>query len=231
MQIKDVFIMIKRVITLGLFTIFFAVSADAQVIDIAAIIKAAVDKVIKAVDLEIQRWQTQTIELQNAQKILENAMSQAELDSITNWVQQQQALYQEYYNELWQVKHVIADYNKVKSIVGLQEKILSEYHSAYALFKQDKNFTAGELSYMYNVYSGILSESSKNVSQLLLVVNAFVTQMTDEQRLQIIDNAAVNMQKNYNDLKLFNNQSIQLSLQRATENNDVETVKQLYGLQ
>jgi hypothetical protein len=84
---------------------------------------------------------------------------------------------------------------------------------------------------MYNVYSGILNESLKNVDQLLLVINAFVTQMTDGQRMNIINNASANMQKNYNDLKQFNNQNIQLSLQRGAENNDIETVKQLYGLQ
>jgi hypothetical protein len=221
----------KKIIILFICSFGLALQSNAQILDIAAIIKAAVDKVIKAVDLEVQRWQTETIELQNAQKVLENAMSQLKLNEITDWVQQQENLYQEYYNELWQVKQVIADYDKVKSIIQLQEKIVSEYQSAYALFKQDKNFSASEISYMYNVYSGILNESLKNVDQLLLVINAFVTQMTDGERMNIINNASANMQKNYNDLKQLNNQNIQLSLQRGAENNDIESVKQLYGLQ
>jgi hypothetical protein len=221
----------KKIIILLICSFGFAIGSDAQILDIAAIIKAAVDKVIKAVDLEVQRWQTETIELQNAQKVLENAMTQLKLDEITDWVQQQKELYQEYYTELWQVKQIIAAYDKAKSIVQLQERIITEYQSAYALFKQDKNFSPSEISYMYNVYSGILNESLKNVDQLLLVINAFVTQMTDGQRMNIINNASANMQKNYNDLKQFNNQNIQLSLQRGAENNDIETVKQLYGLQ
>ena len=48
-------------------------------IDIATIIKAAVKKVIKAVDLQIQRFQNKTIWLQNVQKSLENAMSKTKL--------------------------------------------------------------------------------------------------------------------------------------------------------
>jgi hypothetical protein len=80
------------------------------------------------------------------------------------------------------------------------------------------------------VYSGILNESLKNAEQVLLVVNAFVTQMSDAERLQIIDGAADGMQRNYNDLKQFSAQNIQLSLQRAAENNDIASVKQLYGL-
>jgi hypothetical protein len=212
-------------------TIALGKSSDAQIIDIAAIIKAAISKVIRATDLEIQRMQTETIELQNAQEALQNGMTKSELEQISGWVQKQKDLYQEYYNELWQVKQVIADYDKVKNIVTLQAKIISEYNSAYSLFKQDKNFSASEISWMSNVYSGILNESLKNVEQVLLVVNAFVTQMSDEERLKIIDNAAAGIQKNYNDLKQFNSQNIQLSLQRAAENNDIGTVKQLYGLQ
>jgi hypothetical protein len=223
--------MLKKIsIVLVILLAGFTMQGEAQ-IAIIAIIQAGITKVIKAVDLEVQHLQTQTIWLQNAQKQLENAMSQLKLNQITDWVQQEENLYQEYYNELWQVKQIISDYDKVKSIIQLQERIVSEYQTAYALFKQDKNFSQSEINYMYNVYSGILNESLKNVDQLLLVVNAFITQMTDAQRVNIINSAAKGMQKNYNDLKQFNNQNIQLSLQRAAENNDVETVKQLYGLQ
>jgi hypothetical protein len=204
--------------------------SEAQVTEIISIIKVAITKVIKAVDLEVQRMQTKTIWLQNAQKELENTMSKLKLDDITDWVQKQKDLYAEYYAELSQVKQIISDYNKVKKIIQLQSRIVLEYKSAYALFRQDKNFSSDELDYMYKVYSGILDESLKNVDEVLLVVNAFVTQTSDAQRLNIIDNAAKGIQKNYNDLRQFNDQNIQLSLQRSLENNDVETVKKLYGL-
>jgi hypothetical protein len=220
----------KKIILLAICSCSISFHVDAQVTEIISIIKAAITKVIKAVDLEVQRMQTQTIWLQNAQKELENTMSKLKLDEISDWVQKQKDLYEEYYNELWQVKQVIADYDKVKRIVSMQERIVSEYQSAYALFRQDKNFSPAEINYMYSVYSGILSESLKNVEQVLLVVNAFVTQMSDAERISIINNAAAGIQKNYNDLKQFNSQNIQLSVQRATENNDVGTVRKLYGL-
>ena len=222
--------MIKKVIILVICIVSFTKSSDAQGIDIISIIQAGVTKVIKAVDLKIQRLQTQTIWLQNAQKEIENVMTKLKLDEISDWVQKQKDLYQEYYNELWQVKQVISDYDKVKNIIALQSKIISEYNSAYALFKQDKNFSAAEISWMYKVYSGIINESVKNVEQAMLVVNAFVTQMSDGERIKILNNANTGMQKNYDDLRQFNAQNIQLSLQRASENNDVGTVKALYGL-
>jgi hypothetical protein len=223
--------MTKKVIILIICIVSFTKSGNAQGIDIVSIIKEGITKVIKAVDLKIQRLQTQTIWLQNAEKELENTMSKLKLDEISDWVQKQKDLYQEYYNELWQVKQVISDYDKVKNMIAMQTKIINEYHAAYTLFKQDKNFSASEIAWMYTVYTGIINESLKNVEQALLVVNALVTQMSDGERLKIIDNANTGMQKNYNDLKQFNSQNIQLSLQRASENNDVGSVKNLYGLQ
>ena len=218
----------KKIITIIL--LLFSLNSHAQVTEIISIIKAAITKVIKAVDLEVQRMQTETIWLQNVQKELENTMSKLKLDDIAGWVQKQKDLYEEYYNELSTVKQIIADYDKVKKIIELQSRIVSGYQSAYALFKQDKNFSAGEIDYMYKVYSAILDESLKNLDQVLLVVNSFVTQMSDAERLNIIDNAERGIQKNYNDLKEFNNQNVQLSLLRSIENNDVGTVKKLYGL-
>src|SRR5580693_1850779 len=223
--------MTKKVIILMICIVSFTKFSNAQPAPIIGVIQEGITKVIKAVDLKIQRLQTQTIWLQNAQKEIENVMTKLKLDEISDWVQKQKDLYQEYYNELWQVKQVISDYDKVKNIIALQSNIISEYNSAYSLFKQDKNFSAYEINWMYNVYSGIINESLKNVEQALLVVNALVTQMSDGERLKIIDNANTGMQKNYNDLKQFNAQNIQLSLQRAAENNDVGSVKQLYGLQ
>jgi len=203
---------------------------DAQVTDIAQIIKEGVKKVIVAVDLQIQRIQTQTIWLQNAQKVLENAMSQLKLTDIANWVEKQKDLYADYYQELWEVKSAIVYYQRAKEIIAEQLELVNAYKQAFALFRQDKDFTEDEISYMYKVYSGILDESVKNLDQILNVINAFTTQMSDAQRLAIIDDAAKRIDQNYSDIKEFNNENIKISLQRAKEYNDVDVVKKLYGL-
>jgi hypothetical protein len=219
----------KKILLIITFCFFISVTAEAQ-IPLLSVITTLVKKVLNALDLEVEKLQNQTVWLQNAQKELENAMAQLQLDGITNWVQQTKDLYAEYYQELSLVKQIIADYDKVKSVIQLESRMVSEYKSAYALFQQDKNFSASEISYMYNVYSGILDASIKNLDKALLVVNDFVTQMSDGARMNIIDNASKGMQKNYNDLKQFNAQNIQLSLQRAKTTNDMQTIKNLYGL-
>jgi hypothetical protein len=199
-------------------------------IPIADIIKAAVKKVIKAADLKIQRLQNKTIWLQNAQKTLENKMSQLKLNEIRDWVQKQKKLYEDYFQELWKVKSAIANYKRVKDIIEQQLAMVNEYKGAWNLFRQDKNFTAEELEYMLTIYTGMMDESLKNIDQLFLVVNAYATQMTDAKRLEIINTVADNIQTQYFDLKEFNTQNKMLSLQRASELGEIEYVKRLYGI-
>ncbi|MEO5889677.1 MAG: conjugal transfer protein TraI [Ferruginibacter sp.] len=195
------------------------------------VVKAALKKVIMAIDLALQKQQNKVIWLQNAQKTLENTMSKLKLDEIADWVDKQRNLYKEYFDELQKVKSLISYYHRINEITTAQENIIKEYKRAFALFKQDGHFTAEEIIYMGQVYDGILIESAKNLDQLFLVINSFVTQMTDAKRLEIINAAATNMSCPYNDLKLFNTQNIILSLQRSKDENDINTVKALYGIQ
>jgi predicted transcriptional regulator YheO len=200
-------------------------------IPIVAIIKAAVKKVIKAVDLKIQRLQNKTIWLQNAQKILENKISKLKLTEISDWSKKQKELYAKYFDELWKVKNAISSYQAVRDIIKKQVQLVHEYSKAFNLSKQDKNFTTEELDYMQKVYTGILDESIKTLDQVKLVINAFATQMTDAKRLDIIHAAANNIEQNITDLRQFNQQNIIISLQRSKEKNDIDVVKKLYGLE
>ena len=214
------------IITL-VFGTFINLNAQTGILEI---IKAGVIKVIKAVDLKIQRLQTNTIWLQNAQKVVENAMSKVKLSEIGDWVQKQKDLYADYFDELWKIKNTISTYQKVKDIIQKQVQLVQEYSKAFALSKQDKNFTADEITYMHDVYGGILDESVKNIDQVEMVLTAYVTQMTDAKRLEIINKASDNMEQNLSDLRQFNQENIKTSLQRAKERNDVDVVRKLYGL-
>jgi hypothetical protein len=199
-------------------------------IPVLEIIKQGITKVIKAVDLKIQRLQNETIWLQNAQKVLENKMSELRLTEISDWVEKQRTLYAKYFDELWRVKAALSYYYKVKGIIGKQAQLVDEYKAAWALFKQDKNFTTDEVNYMQQVYSGIMEESIKNLDQLFLVINAFATQMSDAKRLEIVTEVDMRLDENIGDLREFNIQNKMISLQRASEKGEIETVKRLYGL-
>jgi hypothetical protein len=204
--------------------------ATVAAIPILEIVKAVAKKVIKAIDLRIQKLQNKTIWLQNAQKKIENILSKLKLDEISDWTEKQKELYKNYYEELAKVKSIITYYQRIKDISEKQVRLVDEYERAWNLFQKDAHFNSSELDYMQSVYSGILDESLKNIDQIFLVLDSFTTQMSDAKRLEIINAAADQIDANYDDLMLFNRQNILLSLQRAKTEHDVKSVKQFYGI-
>ncbi|MGE6220372.1 conjugal transfer protein TraI [Nubsella zeaxanthinifaciens] len=203
--------------------------ANAQ-LAIAEVIKAGVKKVIRAIDLKVQRLQNQTIWLQNAQKTIENQLSKLKLGEISDWTERQRKLYSGYYEELKKVKAVISTYQRIRDLADTQSAIVKEYHWAAALFRRDSHFSAEELAHIEEVYRGILDASIKNLDQIFIVVNSFKTQMGDAARLELIDAAAMAMEENYSDLRQFNQQQITRSIQRARSELEVKTLKKVYAL-
>ncbi|EHQ24771.1 hypothetical protein [Mucilaginibacter paludis] len=203
--------------------------ANAQFV-IGEVIKLTVTKVIKAIDLKVQRMQNKTIWLQNAQKVIENQMSKTRLTEISGWTEQQKQLYSNYYTELGNIKATISKYQRIKDIALKQAALVREYKQAWSLFRQDNHFNPQEISYMQQVYTGILDASAKNLDEIMLVVSPAKTQMTDEQRLELINKASDHLDENYNDLHQFNNQGIRLSLQRSKDLSDTQSIKKLYGI-
>lgn len=194
------------------------------------IIRQAVIKAIKAADLAIQRQQNKVIWLQNAQKVIENAMSKLKLTEISEWTDRQREQYQQYFDELWRVKAAISYYQRIGEITRKQILLVKEFERTWGLIKKDKHFTADEILYMSKVYTGILNETIKNVDQMMLVINSMKTQMSDAKRLELVNEAASRVDENYDDLRQFNTQNMMLSLNRAKSENERDYVKRLYGI-
>ncbi|OQP65484.1 conjugal transfer protein TraI [Niastella vici] len=200
---------------------------EAQVIDV---IKEAIKKAIKAIDLQVQRLQNATIELQNIQKQVENTLSKLKLQEIADWTEKQKAIYQEYFDELWKVKSLIAYYSRITEIINKQKQLVTEYKKAFTLVKQDKHFSDEETDYIYSVYTGIIGKSVASIDQILLLVKSFTVQMSDAERLALLNRSADEIETYIRDLRTFTNHNIQLSLQRAKDLQDINTVKDLYGI-
>jgi len=201
--------------------------ASAQILDL---IDAAVKKALMTADLAVQRLQTQTIVLQNFQKGLENTMQSSMLSDITGWVQQQEELYSNYYQSLWQVKSVLSSYSKVQTLVRRQTQLVQEYNQAKAMIGYDPHFSPLELNYIRNSYTAILNESIRNTQQLFLVMQSFLTQMDDASRLRIIDETAGRIDNNYEALRQVTQQTALLSLRRSKEDAEIHSIQQLYGI-
>lgn len=191
---------------------------------------SAVVRAIKAIDLKIQREQNKVIWLQNAQKAIENTLSKLKLREIADWTEKQKEQYRVYYEELHKVKSIISYYQRIREIMQKQVKMVQDYNRVWSLLHQDDNFTSQEVDYMGKVYSGILEESLKNISQITMVVQSFTTTMSDAKRLEIINVAAEKVDDNYNDLRAFNGQNVLLSIQRSKTLAEKNHIKNLYGL-
>ena len=214
----------------GLLTVIPTSHSSAQVVEIAQLIIDAAKKVIMAADLEVQRLQTETIALQNAEKELENDMAGDLLGNITDWVQDQEGLFQQYYQELWQVKSALSTYSRTATLIQRQVALVREEQQDWAAVQKDPHFSAAELSHIGTVYSSILSESSRNIQQIQQVITAFVTQMDDASRLRLIDETSKGIDGNQQDLRAFTQQNALLSLQRAKDEGDILTIQSLYNI-
>lgn len=203
----------------------------AQANPVLIVIKKGVVKVIKAVDLMIQRMQNKVIWLQNAQRTIENKLSELGLQDIARWTQRQRDLYRDYFDELHKVRTILQTYKQVRLIIKRQQQLRDEYAFTWRMVNHDPHFTREEIDFMYRVYTGIIEESLYNIEQLHLVITSFRTQMSDAKRLKMIKEAGEGIEQNYSDLQEFNRQNIQLSMQRAKGDHEIEAVRRLYGIQ
>ena len=222
----------KRIMTLFLSVLLTCSAGSVKAQDpITEIIRQGIIRVIRAVDLRIQRLQNQTIWLQNAQKAVENTLSHLRLDEISGWVDRQRSLYQDYFQELATVKTVLTYYQRIRDITENQAQLIREYRRAYNLVRSDDHFTPEEIRYIGQVYAGILEKSGGHLDKLFLVLESFVTSMSDAERLDMIQNVDRDMDACTRDLRLFNQQNALLRIQRAQSIQEVRTLKNLYGIE
>lgn len=209
-----------------------ALSINSQAQDpIIEAVKAATKKIIRAVDLQVQRLQNNTIDLQNVQKQLENILSKLKLEEIADWTNRQKELYQEYFDELWRVKSILAYYRLFSDIVGKQKQLFLEYKQAYTLVTDDPFFSDNERDFIYGIYSNILSASIQNIDDIVTIMQSFSVQMSDADRLETINKANDALDEQLTALRDFNQRNNLLSKQRAQSMQQLEKLRRLYGIQ
>ena len=70
----------------------------------------------------------------------------------------------------------------------------------------------------------------ENVDMLTLVIQSFTTQMSDAERLSLIEQVRERMETNYFDMKVFNQQTNILRLNRQKNVLDDQHLRSIYGL-
>ena len=139
-------------------------------------------------------------------------------------------LHQLFLDGLLKANPIVQKYEKVADIINCELRIISEYGTAYDRFKADKNFSPDEIIYIGKVYNNLIDQSIKGLSDLTSVLTDNVMRASDDERLSEIDRLDSEMQDRLSFLRYFNNNTTILALQRAREQNDVNTIKNIYGI-
>lgn len=139
-------------------------------------------------------------------------------------------LHKTFLDGLLAVSPEVREYKKIADIINYQLILVEEYKTAIGRFRQDGNFSGEELDYLERVYDKLFEQSLENLNDLTNVITAGKLRMSDDERLQAIDYIYWDMQDKLLFLQNFNNNTTILAIQRARDNNDVLTIKEIYGL-
>jgi hypothetical protein len=221
--------MIMKKMCVVVLLVFLGIGGHAQ-IPILDIVTEAAEKVVMAIDLQVQQLENETLGLQEAQKALENQLVGSELTGIATWLEDQKDLYVGYYQELWEAKTAISGFERVAQMIKEEEQLVSQVKQLNAAMGQDRHLTAAEVTAMGNQLSGIVKATEQDIGRLEMAIQALVTQMSDADRLRIVDEAGDGIDQHYSDVQVLGQRSAILSLNRAQDANDVAVTRALYGL-
>jgi DNA repair ATPase RecN len=140
------------------------------------------------------------------------------------------SLHKTFLDALMQVSPVVKNYKRVGDIINFQLLLMKESKYGLNRFVKSGNLSEKEISYFEKVYGNLLSQSLRNLDELTMVVTADKLRMSDDERLQAVDDIYLQMQDKLLFLRNFNATSNVLALQRAKEANDVYASKELQEL-
>lgn len=189
----------------------------------------------KAQSAEIQQLILNIEKLSQFKKILNDMKKGYELLSggykaVKDMSEGNFSLHKTFLDALMQVSPVVRNYKRVGDIINFQMLLMKESKNGMNRFVKSGNFSENEISYFEKVYGNLLSQSLRNLDELTMVVTADKLRMSDDERLQAIDDIYQQMQDKLLFLRNFNASSNVLALQRVKEAKDVYASKELQEL-
>jgi hypothetical protein len=127
------------------------------------------------------------------------------------------------FSGLKKVNNKIKKYVKVADIIKLQLEIIQVYKTTLKQIKANDLFNAGEIDYVYNVFTKLLEQCESNIDELITLTTSGQYEMKDDERLKRIDELEADMQDKYAFSENFGKGAQVLSLQRIREKNEVQT--------
>jgi hypothetical protein len=139
-------------------------------------------------------------------------------------------LHKAYLDGLLAVSPSVKSYRRIADIISIQLSLIQRYKQAWALFQQDRHFRPDELSLISTVYVNLLAASVKDLTSLAGIVTDGQIRASDAERLKQIDALYTGMTQKSAFMDEVGNSTKMLSIQRASDANDLNLTKQLYGI-
>lgn len=190
---------------------------------------------LKAQSEEVQQLLLNIEKLAQFKKILQNMYDGYKLLSkgytaVKNISEGNFNLHKAFLDGLSEVSPGVKKYRRIADIISYQIRIAKEYKLAFNRFKEEKQFTADEIEYLGKVYSNLFEASLKSLDELTMIITSGQLRMSDDERLQAIDKIYLDVEEQYSFLKDFTNNTNMLSLQRKSEQAQIEMSRRVYGL-
>lgn len=131
------------------------------------------------------------------------------------------------FRSLRHVKDNLGVSGKVMVIMTRQIAIMNSFRELHAKARNSDYLTQEEVRYIDRVYQHLLTECERLITDLNVVVTNESSQMTDEARIERIDEAYADMNDKYAFARSFCGSTEALIMQRAEEKNEMESAKNL----
>jgi hypothetical protein len=154
------------------------------------------------------------------------AMMKNEWGAIGNFKNGEFGLHQDYYNSLSQINPLVKNSTDLTTIQAEQQSIISQFNSVQQL----NGLSASEQTYIGLVQHNILSLCDKDLKDLQAVLTTGELTMTDDGRIKRIHQTEAAMQDKYLFTCSFCTQVRLLAIQRNQDNQSIQTLNQLYGI-
>lgn len=158
------------------------------------------------------------------------SIAQKGLTTISNIKKGDFNLHRDFFGSLKTLNPKIRNYAKVADIVLFQIKIVQVYKDTYKQVQATHLFNAGEVEYVFEVFTNLLSHCTDVIDELITVTTDGKLEMKDDERLKLIDALYTSMQDKYAFAQSFAGETKLLTVQRMKEKNDAQMGSTLNGI-
>ncbi len=153
-------------------------------------------------------------------------ISQNGLGTIKDWTKGEFNLHSDYYNSLKTVSSEIKDNPKAAAIVQYAGTIPGLFDHLNNL----DGLNADNQRYISAVQNKVLAECDADIAELQLVMTSGKTEMTDDERIKRLDQIYTRIKDKYAFTLSFCNQVKNLLLQKTQDEQSIQTLRRLYGI-